>query len=305
MTIQKILFPTDFTATSERAFSAAAQLADVFDAELHVLNAAVETYELPEDPMGYLDLRKESDDTWTDAFSHEALTRSRVVHAQVRGTSPSDGILEYADQQAVDLIVMATHGRRGLDRFLLGSVAEDVVRRASCPVLTLRDPATAAGNWKRILVPLDFDESASATLAYAKELAATSGAELDLLHVIEEAVFPTIYGVDSFAVAVPSLVEESRHALTELAERTDGPGAPYTCHVRIGHPATEIAGFAAENDADLIAMATHGYSGIQHLILGSVAAKVVRTAPCPVITMKGREDSSTRALTTSSNVIDS
>ena len=295
MTIQKILFPTDFTATSERAFSAAARLADVFDAELHVLNAAVEAYELSDDPMGHLNLRRESGDTWSDAVTPGLFNGSRVVHAQVRGSSPSDGILEYADQHAVDLIVMATHGRRGLDRFLLGSVAEEIVRRANCPVLTLRDPAKAAGDWKRILVPLDFDESASATLAYAMGLAASSGAELDLLHVIEEAVFPTIYGVDSFAVAVPSLVEDSRHALTDLAERTDGPTAPYTCHVRIGHPATEIAGFAAENDADLIVMATHGYTGIQHLILGSVAAKVVRTAPCPAITMKVHETSTARS----------
>lgn len=286
MNIQKILFPTDFSAISERSFKHAAYLADLFDAELHVLNA--DAGNTPDDPMGHLGLREESANTWSDAVKPKNVTGARVVHAQVRVNSPSAGILEYADGHDIDLIVMATHGRRGLDRFLEGSVAEEVVRMAPCPVYTIRDRDDQPQAWRRILVPLDLGKSSSETLAYAKSLAASSGARLDLLHVIEEAVFPTIYGVDSFAEAVPEIIEQSRKALEEMAHQTAEPAVAYDCHVRIGHPANEIAEFAAEYGSDLITMATHGLSGLERLLIGSVTEKVVRIAPCPVLTATTR-----------------
>ncbi len=284
MTIHKILFPTDFSEVSEHAFEHAAHLADLFHAELHVLNAA--SGPMSDDPMGYLDLRKESAVTWSAPHTPKDGTGTRVVHAQVRVDSPSAGILEYADGHDIDLIVMATHGRRGLDRFLEGSVAEEVVRMAACAVYTIRDGDVHSQRWGRILVPLDLGGSSSETLAFAKYLATLSGARLDLLHVIEEAVFPTIYGVDSFAVAVPELVEQSRLALEELAHQTADPAVAYDCHVRIGHPANEIADFAAKYESDLIAIATHGLTGVERLLIGSVTEKVVRLAPCPVLTAK-------------------
>lgn len=287
-TIERILFPTDFTNRAERAFARAASLADAFGAELHVLNIVVPTETSLADPMGHLSLKKESIDTWSDAYRLSNGDAGKIVHAQVRIASPPVGILHYAESHEIDLIVMATHGRKGLDHLLLGSVAEEVVRRAGCPVLTIRnaDAAANAPDWKRILVPVDFSESSAMIVKYAKELAIEYGAQLDLLHVIEEAVFPTIYGVDPIAVAGPQVIERSKESLNELIQTTGEPDVPFEIHVAVGHPVKEIVDFAEGRGLDLITIATHGLTGLQRLLIGSVTEKVVRLAPCPVLTLK-------------------
>lgn len=137
-----------------------------------------------------------------------------------------------------------------------------------------------------ILVPTDFSEPAALALAHARELAETHGARLDLLHVVEEPVFPSIYGAGAAALSghVPSLEERAEAALDKLAAELGAPevDSGFGCHVKRGTPANEIVRFAEDHDADLIVIASHGQSGIERLLVGSVADRVLRTARCPV-----------------------
>ena len=138
LTVKNILFPTDFSECAEHAFAQASHLAEHYDAVLHVLNVVVAHPEDPDNPMAYLREMEhpgpsgEADQECRDENGICVIRAQEVAFTEVRG------ILDYADRHDIDLIVMGTHGRRGLGRLLLGSVAENVVRLACCPVFTLK-----------------------------------------------------------------------------------------------------------------------------------------------------------------------
>lgn len=143
-------------------------------------------------------------------------------------------------------------------------------------------------NIDRILVPTDFSEHAQQALAYARALAAAYGARIELLHIIEEAAFPAFYalGADAMYGEVPDLEERARAALQRLADERLAGERGVSCHVRKGRAAGEIAGLAEDGDVDLIVIASHGLTGLERLMMGSVAEKVVRLAPCPIFVVK-------------------
>ena len=143
----------------------------------------------------------------------------RVLHAvAVMRTSdePAEEIVQYAEHEQIDLIVMGTHGRRAMAHLLVGSVAEKVVRTAPCPVLTVRIPNTNSScrtRWrlamialKKILVATDFSEAADAALAYGRALARTFGATLHVLHVVDDMYMRL--GGDAYAAVLPDLQQE-------------------------------------------------------------------------------------------------
>ena len=174
---------------------------------------------------------------------------------------------------------------------MLGSVAEEVVRTAPCSVLTVRatDGTLEVYHPQRLLVPVDFSEHARLALIYAKDLARRFDARIDLLHVVEHTLQPGFYNTG--LVTAHDLEPEMEARIREHLERfyREAPGAaadPY-CFVVHGHAAVQIAEHAREQETDLIVIATHGLTGLEHFFLGSVTEKVVRTAPCPVFTAKG------------------
>lgn len=288
LNVNNILFPTDFSECAEHAFAQASQLARHYDAVLHVLNIVVARPEDPDNPMTYLQEMEQG------GASGEADEECRdengicVIHAQEIAFTEARGILDYADRQNVDLIVMGTHGRRGLGRLLLGSVAEKVVRLTSVPVLTVCQTAEAGGTRpiRRVLVPIDFSEYTPSALTYARELAAVYEARVDLLHVITEIALPGVYGLEQVSVAEPGVQDRVREAMTELMAKNPGAEVPFEVHVLVGYPAHDIAEFATEYGIDLIVIATHGRTGLKRLFMGSVAENIVRHACCPVFTMK-------------------
>lgn len=291
--IARVLFPTDFTEHAEGAFSHAAHLAAWHGAGLDVLNVASPHEPEGANPMDYLPLER-STKTEQLYLAADAQQGVPVRYRQVRRAAPAEAILAYADEHDADLIVMGTRGRQGVDRFLNASVAEEVVRRASCPTLTVRtggegEAAEAARPAEHVLVPVDFSENARLQVAHAAALAEGSGAALHLLHIIEEAVFPTFYGVDAGAPPASAVVARTETALQELADSLAPvipPGTPVRTHVRTGHPAPGVVAFAEEHACALIVVATHGRTGLERFLMGSVAEQVVRTAPCPVFTVR-------------------
>jgi len=186
---------------------------------------------------------------------------------------------------------MGTHGRRGLRRLLLGSTAEEVVRTAPCPVLIVRHEevaATGPHGQPALLVPIDFSQHARVALHHAKELAGLFKARLNLLHVVEEQLHPAFYntGVLSVYDLIPNLEAQVREELETFYRETKGPDLPMEIHVRHGHAAHEIVAFAEEAMPLLVVMATHGLRGVGHFLMGSVAEKIVRLSPVPVLTVK-------------------
>lgn len=303
MDIRRILVPTDFSDRAERALPHALWMAEEFGAELHMLHAVVLH---GDDPGG--DGMEARDDDFPDlddaydqlrAWAAGRMERTaadldgsdvRVVRAQERGVAAGPTIVEYANDHDVDVIVMATHGRRGVRRMLLGSVAEEVLRTAGCPVVTVRPDGEpdVGGPPERILVPVDFSEHSDLALASAGALARRLGAELDVLHVIAELGVPDPYFAD--AAELRALTKAARERVPEaLAERVDevlGEDVDAGTHMRVGTPAVTIAGFAEEEGSDMVVLGSHGRTGVERVFLGSVAEGVVRRAPCPVVTVK-------------------
>jgi len=146
---------------------------------------------------------------------------------------------------------------------------------------------------KRILVATDFGEVAEVALDYGRALAAQFGATLHVLHVAQNLYLSTI-GTETFAGLTPRLQQEvenaARKGLEELLIDSDGSGPPTKARVLTGtSPALVIVGYAKDNSIDLIVIGTHGRGALAHIITGSVAERVVRLAPCPVLTVKHPE----------------
>lgn len=266
--IRRVLLPTDYSETAQRALAVARRFADAHDAELHVLYARVpgDDVNCPTDP---------DSEAWLGGPARH------VVQAEREGDSVAGVILGYADEVGADLVVMGTHGRTGIERAVLGSVAEKIVRRARCPVLTV-PPTAGTDAVERIVVPVDFSEHARLALTHAAALAAEFGAHIDALHVVYDVNVPSAYGLEPLGIVGPEVLDRSREALAALVAEVVAPGTRWEAHTEIGYAASVIASFAERRDADLIVMTTHGWTGLKHFLLGSVTEKVVRHAACPV-----------------------
>lgn len=145
-------------------------------------------------------------------------------------------------------------------------------------------PATS-----RMLVPIDFSATSDLAFAYALDMAARERSAMHLLHVVDETGFAAAYP-DGFYVSLPEardgLIAEANERLRALASQCETRGVTVTTEVCTGRPARVIAEVAGDRGTDLIVMGTHGRSGFAHLVLGSVAERVVRTAPCAVLTVR-------------------
>lgn len=296
--INKILYPTDFSRCANQVFPRALSLAKEYKAELHMLHAIVLNEDDPYNPAYHFpdvdeihtkleEFAIDKMDSVIESYRADEIVDRKV---QIRGIAPSSVILEYANSNDIDLIVMGTHGRRGVGRLLLGSVAEKIVHFAQCPVMTIRESKEPKPMEKinRILVPIDFSGSARSALTYAKEIASSFDAKLQILHVIDDFIQPFFYmeGRTSILDAKEEIDIKAKKVLAKLLKVTSGPDVIADIHVIKGNATRDIVKFAEKNNSELIVIATHGLTGIEHLLMGSVTEKVVRLAPCPVLTIK-------------------
>ncbi len=142
--------------------------------------------------------------------------------------------------------------------------------------------------WEKILCPVDFSEVSNGALRLAASLAQACGANLTLVHVVEPIVAPAdfTFGPLTTGEVEDKLVERSLNAARDLAATLDLPKERLTCRVERGRASAEILRVAHELHADVIVMGTHGYTGMAHVLLGSTAERVIRKAPCPVLTIR-------------------
>jgi nucleotide-binding universal stress UspA family protein len=212
----------------------------------------------------------------------------QVVYRQIQSVSPAEAIVDHARSEDVDLVVMGTHGRRGVERLLRGSVSEEVVREAPCPVFTvLADGEPSPGPYvEKVLAPVDLSDQSEMVIRHARELSRSYNASLSVLHIIENVAYPNAYGVDPLTPILPDVRSRAAEALEDLVDRARDEEIEMQAVVRTGYAAQDILEYAEEIEAGLIVMATHGRTGLERFLIGSVAEKVVRSAPCPVFTLK-------------------
>ncbi|MFB6230373.1 MAG: universal stress protein [Salinibacter sp.] len=291
LTIQRILFTTDLSEGARRAFPQAVHLADRHDAGLHVLNV---TNPRRHDGSETTASFPVSLDTLADWFATSAreencpdLATMSITQKQVESESPPERIIDYVGDEGIDLVVMGTHGRRGVNRMLFGSVTEEVLRRAPCPLLTVQTGADmpSAHTAQRILVPVDFSEASETALRHAAEIASTYGAELDLLHVVEEMVYPSNYGLEPSNFPAKDILGRVEKSLDDLV-REDVGYEHASVGATVGHPPTAILDHMEENETDLVVIATQGRTGLERVLVGSVAERVIRQSPAPVFALK-------------------
>jgi len=219
-------------------------------------------------------------------------THLNIKHEIVRGYSAPSAILGYINQHEFDLVVIGTHGRSGLEHFLIGSVAEKVVRYAPCPVLTIAQGATIKEQFKNILLPFDFSEHTMQALRTALELAQLNQAQLELFYVIDEDVHPALYswGMKSVLDIVPDIKAKAEARMDEILKELKTP-AEVTVKKTVvaGVPHKEISRYAEEGDFDLIIMASHGLVGLDRFLLGSTTERIIRSVHRPILTLKQKK----------------
>ncbi len=289
---KKILVPVDFSSFSEATTRHALAWAQKYGAEVTLFHVIV-MYEADVNEEVHLHqlellIKSREEEALSKMEEHSNRTATDVpVHSVFRrNVSAANAILEYLEEDPHDLIIMNTHGKSGLKSLIYGSVTEKVVRLSPVPVLTFHTPP-ATLNIKHILAPVDFSENSRKGVEMARTLAREYGAKIDYLHTIEQQLHPSfqVIGIESIFILNPELKQITREKLKEFCP-ADGLSTEY--HIIEGPSAPTIVDFASEHDTDLIVMATHGYTGLDHLLIGSTTERVVRMAECPVLTV-GRE----------------
>ncbi|WP_251330718.1 universal stress protein [Haloplanus pelagicus] len=261
-----ILIPTDGSDVATTAARYGLTLAERFGATVHVLSV-VDPDRFLTDAVGDVDDLVRRQRALLTERAHEAVDRvvaasSVPVETHVGEGRPATVLAEAIDDYDADLVAMGTHGRSGVDRYLFGSLAERTLRTAHVPVLTVR--TTVDGD---------------ATRTVEDVLVATDGSD-------------GAERAGEHAIAVAGAMRGRLHALTvgddddparRLANRAREAGVDATVAVRTGRPHEAILGYAEEIDADLLTLGSHGRTGVERVLLGSVAERVLRTATKPVL----------------------
>lgn len=291
--LARVLVPLDGSTLAEAILPAVERLARDHEAEVILLEVlegqGTREAELDAERQvgGYLE-------RMVDSLRRRGLRR---VRASVWYGDADQAIANAATRERADLIAMSTHGRSGLDWLRFGSVAEGVVRRAPVPVLLVRGVAAwNRGGIDRILVPLDGSEASEEVLPIVSCLAGPFDFEVQLLHVIEAT--RSLPGTLAGATGVHDPETEAAY-LARVAASLEARGLRVGVTLRAGLPAEVILAVADETKSGLVAMSTHGRSGLGRLFLGSVAERVLRAVSIPMLLWKppagGREPGPPRA----------
>ena len=299
--LRNVLVATDFSEPAAVGIEWAARVARDRNATLHVVHVVSPPMPVADFTTPPLTLDREVHDAAErrlDALLAEPPLAGLDAHAVLRDGTPSIAVLDAAEEVGADLVVVGTRGLTGFRHLLLGSTAERIVQRAKMPVLSVHPgDRRPEGGPRTVLVPTDFSadagaalEAASASLRLRLEKG-NDGTRVILLHVYH---VPAEYSTYGPSAALYRLGDEMEKVLVErleaLAEPLRGGRGDGAIEVEVvampGIPSEIIVQQAEEHGADLVAMGTHGRSGVAHLLLGSTAQRVVQHAPCPVLTVR-------------------
>lgn len=298
--MKKIVCTTDFSEVANHAIPYALRMAKTFDAELILLHA-VTLYEHDPNNPGHrfpsldsycTELRKAADANMQVCIDRAGGPGVAIRKKVVQGVTPHAAIVEFVKGEGdVAMIVMSTHGRSGLGHVLLGSVAENVIRYAPCPVLVVKrpehefvDPKTGEVHLGKILFPIDLVSESLEPIDLLRLVAEKHGSEIVVYHAVDVDIPPIYYtaGIDSMLQIDPELHERVEKRMRALVgDKLAGLSARYV--VEDGRAAKLIKEFAREEEIDLVVMSSQGAHGIGEYFFGSTAARVIQKAVCPVL----------------------
>ncbi|RJS97636.1 universal stress protein [Halococcus sp. IIIV-5B] len=288
----RILIPTD---GSEGALAAARHglaLATTFESQVHLLSVVDErTYSssIADVDSAVRDQREAFERAATEAVrTLEELADETPVtcHTAVEHGVPHAVIASYLDRHDIDLVSMGTHGRTGLDRLLVGSVTERIVRTSDVPVLTTRPEADERDGYDRVLIPTDGSEAAAAAIEHGLAVADRYDARVHALSVVDVSGLLGAPDVGMSPDLVDAWTEYGERAVSEVAERAADRGLDVTTAVEQGLPYRAILDYTRQEGIDLVTMGTQGRTGLERYLLGSVTERVVRTSDVPVLTVR-------------------
>jgi nucleotide-binding universal stress UspA family protein len=282
-----ILVPLDGSPLAEHALPYAERLAKATSARLILCRALSASKLEPTEIVGAVDEAH----AYMQGVADQLTSRGRMVETTIPWGDPADEILEQARAARADLVLMATHGRSGLGRWLYGSVADEVLRRASVPLFMVppgSDEPWSSDRAPRILVPLDGSQLGEAALGPAGAWATQLGSEIVLVQLIPFPPYSSFADSSGYVVALDpaAALAEAQRYLSEVAGRLRSTVKQVRLRAELGEPSVAIAQVAANEKANLIVMATHGRSGLARLVLGSVATGTLRRANVPLLLVR-------------------
>ncbi len=287
-THQSLLVPLDFSPISDAALVRAISLGQLFDAKLHLLHALV--------PLSRFGYRHEfaSLANWEQERAHLQAELEKVEQ-QVRDTGlevttslvedhPVHAIADAAEAHKASMIVMGTHGFSGVRRVVLGSVAEAVLRTLHIPVVAVKGVKEVQSQpIRNIVLATDFSEQSESAARFCRKLAEQARATVEIVHAIDFANAVAPYGVPLGTEHLIAARSAATEKLTKIRESFEGEAS---IHLDEGGAPYVITGRAQQLGADVIVIGTHGFTGFKHVLMGSVAERVLRLSHCTVIAVR-------------------
>lgn len=286
----KILVPIDFSELSEKALEVAGKFAKLFEGKITPFHSHIPISELDE-PYGLGLSSKVYEDfeqlemnlkERIETIAGEKMDSSLLEECIVTMGNPAQAIIDASED--FDYIIMSTHGRTGFSRFMLGSVAEKVLRLANTPVIVVEDESDV-GNFEKLMVTTDFSDHAAASYPYAVQIAKKTGGTIDLVHILSFEQFD-----DEETDISLQKIREDRLKIIEKEYFHEIPGH-VNRHVITSpdSPHEAIYKYTKENPFNLIVMATVGRTGINYLMMGSTTANVVRHVKTAVLSVNPKK----------------
>jgi nucleotide-binding universal stress UspA family protein len=314
--LRNILVPIDFSPMSISAIDYAKRIASRFEATVHLVHVHEFIY-----PIGFKTMPIGIADTvpdWSITFARQIEAQLlQDVRAQAalsdlspdrcyvrRGAPVFDEICRCADDIGADLIVTPTHGRTGLKHVFLGSTAERLVQHSPCPVLVTRGSAagsTDTGSKRgidRILVPVDFSSCSLGALQYGIQLAQKTGARITILHVIDFGFALTADGCAMYDLSRYQELarKQGERTMRRFLEKMTFGGVKFDSVIVAGLFLETLNQQIMTRDIDLVVTATHGRTGLKHIVIGSTAEIIVRRTTCPVLVVPSHSKERTKNL---------
>jgi len=295
-TIRSILVPVDGSQASVPAVDFAIGLAKGVGAEITFCHSVDLTGAIAQcsTPYGVTDVAPILEGLEEESKEVLATVAARAIAGAVPATTielagPSvSAIVDAAHERHADAIVMGTHGRRGLNRFFLGSTADGVLRRADVPVFVVSGNGAnePRAPFRRIAVAIDDSDPADLALEFALDLAQPATTSLVFVHAVD---VRRLYALASAEHAMAAIAQERsamRALLAKAAARAQERGIQSEAFILEGDPVESLLEFVRAQKVDVIAIGTHGRRGVRRLLLGSVAEGIVRASPAPVVVLR-------------------
>ena len=291
---EKIMVPLDGSNAAEMVVPYAEEIATKFNSEIALVSVAEPT-PAESDHLFRAYLKTIQEKVRTELGNWGAKPGTPVT-IEVLAGKPAQEILSYAADKNVSLVVMASRGTSGEGPWLLGNIAAKVLRATTKPVLLVRREAPAEGLQRkklinRIMVPLDGSKVAERVILHAEVLAKSLGGKLLLFHSVE--LMRATYNPEASVIPKSTIREENKRRkesseqyLDLVAKGLQERGHSVSKYVKTGAPPEQILDFAGANSVDLIAMSTHGRSGVSRWVLGSVTDKVLHAGDVPVLVVR-------------------